>query len=143
MPRLSGVEARDRLACCRVIRLATADAWGRPHLVPVVFALDGDTLVMAVDHKPKRSLRLKRLANIAVNPEVCLLADGYDEEWDRLWWARADGRAVELPPASWSAGSARDVALLVDKYRPHYEGRPPAGPVIEVGISRWSGWCAS
>lgn len=143
MPTLTSARARDLLAASRVLRLATADAAGRPHLVPVVFALSGDTLVLAVDHKPKRTTRLKRLANIAVNPAVCLLADGYDEDWDRLWWARADGRARELPPASESAVSAGHVALLVAKYPRQYANRPPAGPVVEVAVSGWSGWTAA
>ena len=143
MPTLTSAQARDRLAASRVLRLATADAEGRPHLVPVVFALSGDTLVLAVDHKPKRTTRLKRLANIGVNPAVCLLADGYDEDWDRLWWARADGQARELPPAAESPVSAEHVALLVAKYPRQYGDRPPAGPVIEVAITGWSGWTGS
>ena len=143
MPTLSSEQARQRLEECRVLRLATADPEGRPHLVPVVFALDGDTLVMAVDHKPKRSSRLKRLANMAANPEVSLLADAYHEDWERLWWARADGRARELPPAERSAASARDVALLVRKYPDQYGSQPPQGPVVEVDVHRWTGWSAS
>ncbi|MEC4021047.1 TIGR03668 family PPOX class F420-dependent oxidoreductase [Streptomyces sp. H27-D2] len=143
MPDLTSAQARERFAGSRVARLATADAAGRPHLVPVVFALDGETLVLAVDHKAKRTLRLKRLANIAVNPAVCLLADAYEEDWDQLWWARADGRARELPPAHDSATSARRVALLSEKYHRQYEGRPPSGPVVEVAVSRWSGWRAT
>ncbi|RCV50470.1 TIGR03668 family PPOX class F420-dependent oxidoreductase, partial [Marinitenerispora sediminis] len=95
--RWNAAQARARFAAERVARLATADAAGRPHLVPVVFATgadgDGDTVVIAVDRKPKRTRELKRLANIAENPRVCLLADAYDDDWDRLWWCRADGEA--------------------------------------------------
>lgn len=143
MPTLTAAEARERISRSRVARLATADAEGRPHLVPVVFAVAGtaDTIVMAIDHKPKRSMQLKRLANIAANPAVCLLTDAYDENWDRLWWARADGQARVLPSADESDESTVYVAFLVDKYR-QYAGRPPKGPVIEVAISRWSGWRA-
>lgn len=143
MPTLSSEQARQRLAECRVLRLATADAGGRPHVVPVVFALEGETLVMAVDHKPKRSSRLKRLANMAANPEVSLLADAYHEDWERLWWARADGRARELPPAAHSAEAARHVALLARKYPRQYGSQPPRGPVVEVAVRRWSGWSAT
>ncbi|MFF3754726.1 TIGR03668 family PPOX class F420-dependent oxidoreductase [Streptomyces sp. NPDC002018] len=136
--------ARERFVRSRIARLATTDASGRPHLVPVVFALTGDTLAFAVDHKPKRSLRLKRLANIRAHPEVCLLVDGYDEDWDRLWWARADGTAAVLPPAAdGSAASARYVRLLTEKYRRQYADRPPEGPVVEIAVTRWSGWHAT
>ncbi|MER6047929.1 TIGR03668 family PPOX class F420-dependent oxidoreductase [Streptomyces sp. BHT-5-2] len=135
--------ARQRFAEARVARLATVDAEGRPHLVPVVFAVTGDTLAFAVDHKPKRVTELKRLANIRRHPGVCLLVDEYGEDWDRLWWARADGTATVLPPADRSAASARHVQLLVEKYRPQYADRSPSGPVVEVDVERWSGWSAA
>lgn len=142
MPAMTTGEARERFARARVAHLATIDDADRPHLVPVVFALTGDTVVFAVDHKPKRSSQLKRLANIRAHPEVCLLVDDYDEDWDLLWWARADGTATVLPPAETSAASARYVRLLSEKYGQQYADRPPAGPVVEIVVSRWSGWRA-
>ncbi|NDZ77871.1 TIGR03668 family PPOX class F420-dependent oxidoreductase [Streptomyces sp. SID10853] len=142
MPRMTAAEAHERFAASRVARLATTDAAGRPHLVPVVFAVTGDTLVMAVDHKPKRSARLQRLANIRASPGVCLLADCYREDWEQLWWARADGQARVLPPAGRSSDAARRTALLVAKYPQQYADRPPAGEVVEVQVTRWTGWRA-
>jgi PPOX class probable F420-dependent enzyme len=142
MPEMTSVQARERFARARVARLATVDASDRPHLVPVVFALAEDTMATAVDHKPKRSARLKRLDNIRAHPTVCLLVDGYDENWDLLWWARADGMARVLPPADESAASARYVRLLTEKYAAQYAERPPGGPVVEVAVGRWSGWRA-
>lgn len=168
MPGLAPAEARARFAASRIARLATVDAAGRPHLVPVVFVVDGDRVAMAVDHKPKRSPRLKRLANIRANPAVCLLADAYDEDWDRLWWARADGSARVLPPASEtvaepdagtvagaaadsaapepasdSAVSARWTELLAAKYPRQYAGRHPGGEVVEIAVTAWTGWRAT
>ncbi|MFH8629355.1 TIGR03668 family PPOX class F420-dependent oxidoreductase [Streptomyces lydicus] len=143
MPRMTSGQARERFAQARIARLATVDVDGRPHLVPVVFALTGDTVVFAVDHKPKLSDRLKRLANIRAHPEVCVLVDGYDEDWNRLWWARADGTAVVLPPPDGSPAAARHVRLLVDKYRQQYAACPPEGPVVEIRVGRWSGWHAT
>lgn len=143
MPRMTSDQARERFAQSRIARLATVDAGGRPHLAPVVFALTADTIAFAVDHKPKRSVRLQRLANIRAHPEVCLLVDGYDEDWDRLWWARADGAAVVLPPAEDSSASTRYVRMLTQKYRQQYAARPPEGPVVEIAVARWSGWHAS
>jgi PPOX class probable F420-dependent enzyme len=146
VPRIEEDEARRRFSDARVARLATVDPEGRPHLVPVVFAVrGGDGIVMAVDRKPKSSQRLKRLHNIAVQPAVCLLADTYDEDWERLWWVRADGGARTLPPEA----PARDdrgeyeaaLALLALKY-PQYRGSPPDGPVVVVTVRRWSGWHA-
>src|SRR5690348_17443708 len=91
-------EMRERFAGARVAHLATADSEGRPHVVPVVFALDGDTILFAVDAKPKQTRDLKRLRNIEVNPSVAVLVDHYEEDWEALWWVRADGSARVLDP---------------------------------------------
>ncbi len=132
-------EARRRFAAARVARLATADAEGVPHVVPVVFALDGDTVLIAVDHKPKRTTALKRLANVRANPRVALLADHYDDDWDALWWVRADGVGTVWEPGA--TQSLRAVDLLGERY-PQHRAAPPEGPVLEVAVTRWSGWSA-
>src|SRR5690242_8388653 len=117
MPALDAAEARRRFTAARVARLATVDAAGRPHQVPIVFArhtADGtDRIVTAVDHKPKTTSRLKRLDNIAGHPSVSLLVDVYDEDWDHLWWARADGEAHILPPAPPDPDAQRAYATAV------------------------------
>ena len=79
-----------------VVRLGTADGQGRPHLVVVTFAVDGDRIYTAVDQKPKSSTDLKRLRNVSENPMVTMLADQYTDDWDKRWWVRADGRAAIL-----------------------------------------------
>ena len=124
--------ARARFAGSRVARLATVGTGG-PHLVPVAFAVAGSTILTAVDHKPKTTTRLRRLANIEANPRVSLLVDEYDDDWSRLWWARADGSARVVE--SW------DLAPLVAKYE-QYADRVPAGPVVVIEVDRWSGWSA-
>ena len=129
---------RTRLAEARVGHLATADAAGRPHVVPLTFALEKDTAFFAVDAKPKRSSDLKRLRNIAANPAVSLLVDHYDEDWRQLWWVRADGTAqvVEGPEAE------RGLDALAEKYE-QYRRERPAGPVVAISIERVSGWSAT
>jgi PPOX class probable F420-dependent enzyme len=136
---LSSQEALDRFRAARVVRLATVDPSGSPHLVPITFAVldDGAGVVFAVDHKPKTTTQLRRLANLTANPEVCLLADGWSEDWARLWWARGDGAARVLPTSDVQA--AAGVAALVERY-PQYRDRPPAGPVVRIAVRRWSGW---
>ncbi|GAB3572291.1 TIGR03668 family PPOX class F420-dependent oxidoreductase [Amycolatopsis endophytica] len=129
--RLDGEEARSRFAAARVARLATVSADGQPHLVPVTFAVSGDGIVFAIDHKPKSTHALRRLANIAANPAVSFLADIYDEDWTRLWWVRADGVASIEEPGP--------VDALVAKYA-QYAERPPEGPVVRTRVTRWSGW---
>jgi PPOX class probable F420-dependent enzyme len=130
-------ELRERFAGAPVLRLGTADAEGKPHLVPATFAVVGDVVAIAVDHKPKRHTNLKRLRNIEENPAVTLLVDHFDEDWDDLWWVRADGdaRVIENELAY------ELVDALVDKYEQYREHRP-AGPVIKIQVNRWSGWVA-
>jgi PPOX class probable F420-dependent enzyme len=131
-------EARERFAVARVASLATADASGRPHLVPIAFAVAGERIYSAVDAKPKRTTALRRLANVRENPQVAVLVDHWDDDdWDRLWWARADGRGRVLDAGDAEAVGA--VALLRERY-PLIE---PTGDVLAVDVERWSGWEAA
>jgi PPOX class probable F420-dependent enzyme len=127
---------RSRLAEARVGRLATVTAEGRPHLVPCCFAVRGDTIYSAVDHKPKSTRRLQRLENLGANPNAALLVDHYADDWSTLWWVRADGtgRILDDGPDVTDA-----VALLVAKYS-QYRDNPPAGPVIAINVSVWRSW---
>jgi PPOX class probable F420-dependent enzyme len=119
----------------RVARLATVDPHGRPHVVPIVFALDGDRLYTAVDEKPKRTRRLQRLRNIEANPAVEVLLDAYDDDWSRLAWLRLRGRARIVEH------DARALELLTAKY-PQYRAQPPRGPFVVVEISERIDWRA-
>jgi PPOX class probable F420-dependent enzyme len=134
---LSASEARHRFAAARVARLATADGSGRPHVVPVVFAVSGDVIYSVVDAKPKRTTALRRLRNVAENPRVALLVDHYEEEWGALWWVRAEGVARVLDPLS-DAEAAAAVQLL----RERYPQQRAVGSVLAVDVERWSGWVA-
>jgi PPOX class probable F420-dependent enzyme len=132
-------EARARFAASRVARLATVRPDGSPHLVPVVFALDGATIAFAVDDKPKRTRELQRLANIRADPRVSILVDHYDEDWAAVWWVRVDGRARVV-----DAGPALDhaVALLAEKYL-QYVAEPPPGPAVLIDVKTWRWWSYS
>jgi PPOX class probable F420-dependent enzyme len=133
MMELSEDEARARLAAARVARLATVGAGEQPHLVPITFAADRNRIYTAVDHKPKTTNNLRRLRNIQENPLVALLADHYAEDWDELWWVRADGAAHIM------THDERALDLLVRKYQ-QYQRQPPEGPVIVIEVERWTGW---
>lgn len=137
--KLTETEARNRLAAARVARLASTGADSQPHLVPVTFAVDGDRVYIAIDHKPKTTTSLRRLRNIRENPRVTLLADHYEDDWDRLWWVRVDGHARILP-----AGEDRHDPLdaLAAKYA-QYRRIRPEGPVIVIEADHWTGWTAS
>jgi PPOX class probable F420-dependent enzyme len=129
-------EARARVAAARVGRLATVRPDGGPHVVPVCFAVQGDSIVTAVDAKPKSTRRLARLTNVRSEPRVCLLVDRYDDDWSVIWWVRVDGtaRVVDGGPELEHA-----VALLADKYE-QYRQTPPSGPAIVIAAERWTGW---
>ena len=126
----------SRLTAARVARLATTDPDGRPHLVPIVFALDGDTLYSAVDRKPKRSSKLQRIENARARPDVTILVDHYEEDWNRLWWIRLRGRARVLDDGG---ERERALALLQEKY-PQYRAEPPEGPVLAVDVTETREW---
>jgi PPOX class probable F420-dependent enzyme len=127
---------RRRIEESRDAYLATADRDGRPHAVPIGFALDGDTIYFAVDAKPKQTVRLKRLSNIAANPHVAILFDHYEEDWSRLWWVRVDGTARVVEDED---EARRAVDLLVSRYSQYGQARP-GGPVVAISIERMSGW---
>jgi PPOX class probable F420-dependent enzyme len=128
-----------RLRDARVGRLATVRPDGRPHVVPFVFALIEEPALRvywAVDTKPKRSARLRRIENIAHNASVEFVVDGYAEDWGGLWWVRVAGAARILEP-----GPEEDAArgALRAKY-PQHDAAPPPGPVVAIDVATVTGW---
>ena len=97
----------------RVGRLATSDAAGRPLVVPVCFAFDGEAIYSAVDDKPKRTRQLRRLRNVAENPRASLVVDEWSEDWSRLRWVIVEGVADVVTQG---LDFERAVGLLVAKY---------------------------
>ncbi|TMC92731.1 MAG: TIGR03668 family PPOX class F420-dependent oxidoreductase [Chloroflexi bacterium] len=134
---MDAATARRRLGDALVARLATVGI--KPHIVPICFALDGDTMYLAVDRKPKRTTELQRLRNIATNPSVAVLVDHYEDDWTRLWWVRVDGTARILDAGD---ESVRALTLLAARY-PQYQDQRPHGPVVAIRIDRLTGWSAS
>lgn len=135
--RLAEATARQRFGTCRVARLATVDATGRPHIVVTTFALSGTKIYLVVDEKPKTTRHLKRIRNIRANPAVSLLADHYDDDdWTKLWWVRADGHGVIVENPEVAAGA---IDLLAERY-PQYRASRPLGPVVAITVHTWTGW---
>jgi len=139
MPRLDRARCEQLVASARVGRLATVDRHGRPHLVPLCFAVLADTIYSAVDHKPKQSTSLRRLRNIADTGRACVLIDEYAEDWTVLWWVRVDGPARVVTA---EGEAVRAVGALQQKY-PQYQQVPPHGSLIALDIERLTGWTAS
>lgn len=132
-------EALAFLETARVGHLGTVRPDGGPHVVPVTFALVGESIVTMVDHKPKTTTRLQRLTNVAANPTATLLVDEWFEDWDRLKWVRVDGAATtHFDDGAWSESRA----ALAAKYT-QYTDRPPEGTAIVISIDRVTGWSSS
>lgn len=127
---------RRRVTQAPVARLATVRPDGTPHVVPVTFALEGATIVTAVDHKPKTTTKLQRLRNVEAQPAVSLVVDHYDEDWTKLWWARADGRARIVTEGPEHDRATKWLAGKYDQYR----GNLPTGPVIWIAVAKWASW---
>src|SRR5256885_1875536 len=90
--RMTTPEARRRFLASRGARMGTGAVPGIPHIVPVTFAAVDDTVVFAVDHKPKSTMDLRRVRNIRATGQVSMIVDHYDDaDWTQLWWVRADG----------------------------------------------------
>jgi PPOX class probable F420-dependent enzyme len=135
MPSLPPAIAEQRLAAARVGRLATVTATGRPHVVPVCFALEAGRIVTAVDAKPKATRELARLENVRATARASLLVDHYEDDWSELWWVRVDGVAEVID-------SQAAIDALAAKYE-QYRADRPAGPVIAITPERWRSWVPS
>ena len=121
----------------RVAHLATADAAGRPHVVPVCFAYLDGRIYVAIDEKPKRSLRLKRLRNIEENPQVSLVFDRYVEDWSRLAWVMVHGTAAVVLNGP---EHERAAAVLRGRYLQYQSMALEGRPVISIAVDRTSSW---
>ena len=127
------------LTAQRVGRLASADAQGRPHVVPVCFAIQDTNLYVTIDEKPKQvSARpLKRLRNVMANPAVAFVADRYDEDWRKLGWVMLRGNAEIL-----AEGHEHDhaQALLRERYPQYRAMQLSELPVIALRIGMATSW---
>ncbi len=142
MPPLTESQARF-LSEARVARLATADAEGRPHVIPVCFAFDGNCIYVALDRKPKSTelTLLRRVRNILANPQASLVVDHYEEDWQSLRWVLVACRAALLEGDEEEAAQA--VALLREKYPQYREMELDGNPVIRLTPQRFTAWSYS
>lgn len=129
-----------------VARLATVRSAGAPGLVPIVFAYLDGVFWSPVDGKPKAGTQLARLRDVDADPRATLLLDGWDRDWQRLWWIRVQVRA-EVVSAGREAGGAPDefsaaAGALRAKYPQYREtelfvGAPTLLRFVPDRISSW------
>lgn len=136
---MDSTEVRDRLASKPTGHLATVTPEHHPHVVVVTYAVVDNTIVTAIDHKPKSTRKLKRLSNLENDPRASFLVDHYDDDWERLWWIRVDG-----PASIHHDGTTAEQAIdaLQDRYV-QYRHRPPEGPVIALSIEAINWWAST
>ena len=123
----------------RVGRLATVTASGKAHVVPVCFALIGEVVYSAVDHKPKRSTDLRRIGNIVATGSTSLLVDHFEEDWSALWWVRLDGTGRLVAD---EVERVLAIGALTEKYE-QYRQRRPDQAIIAIDVQHWMSWSAS
>jgi PPOX class probable F420-dependent enzyme len=141
-PKTISNAIRTKLREARVARLATLDADHRPHLVPVCFVQLGSAFYTAVDRKPKRVApeNLARLRNVRAAPQVALLIDHYDDDWERLWYVMVRGKAKLLAKSA-RAERARVVRELRAKYPQYAAGMlPDEAPILRIAAERITSW---
>src|SRR5947209_3047783 len=124
----------------RVARLATSDADGHPHVVPVCFAFDGSRFSIALDEKPKRveQHRLRRVRNIEARHEAMLLFDRYHDDWSRLAYVQVYGHADLLMPDA--PGHADALLLLRERYVQYRSMKLEEYPVIVITPEHVVAW---
>ena len=132
-------EQAELLSDAPVGHLATADANGVPHVIPVCFAVMDGAIYSVLDQKPKRSslTRLRRVRNILVNSQVSLVVDHYEEDWERLWYILVFGHA-ELLKERGNRPAA--IQVLRDKYAQYRTMNIDPNPVIRITPSQVVSW---
>lgn len=136
---------RDFIGEHRVARLATADREGRPSVIPICYAFDGERLYTPLDEKPKgvEVERLKRVRNIRINPRVSLVIDDYAEDWSRLAFVQITGDGSMIDPASDPEEHTRAVRLLREKYPQYQTMQIDVRPIIKITPLRIKHWEAA
>jgi PPOX class probable F420-dependent enzyme len=134
--RLDRFTCSSRLAEAEFGVLGTVDAERGVHLVPVVFAVVGDRLAIPIDAvKAKSTTRLRRTVNLDGDSRASLLVDHRSDDWQQLWWVRADLRASPPGDEPWRE-------MLAERYPP-YHSPEAIIDVMTFDIVAVAGWTAS
>jgi PPOX class probable F420-dependent enzyme len=107
-------EERHFMGIQRVARIATVDPNGTPHVVPVCFALEENTLYVASDYGSRK------IRNLRANEKISVIVDEYEEDWKKLKGVYLTGVAEIVEPGP-EFSKAR--SLLKEKY-PQYTSLP-------------------
>ena len=128
------------LRSARIAHLATASKRSQPHVIPICYAFDGKHFYSPIDEKPKRTTKLKRLTNIASNPNVALVIDHYEEDWRKLAYVLIFGTAR----LHYSGKIYRQAVALLQRKYPQYRRMAIAErPMIVITAKKTVSWSGS
>ena len=125
----------------KIARMATVDKLGKPLVLPICYAFDGNNIYTPIDKKPKSVTinKLKRIRNILENQNISIVIDNYDDNWSKLGYVIIHGKAELI-----HSGSEYDESLriLSEKY-PQYREMKLSQlnlPVIRIVPNRIISW---
>jgi len=132
-----------------VAHLATLNADGSPHQIPIVFTWHDGCFWSPIDGKPKQKGQPTRIQNAIANPVASLLVDKYDADWEQLWWIRAD---LEITVVHLHEADAETLEMarhakskLEEKYH-QYEYTPvlrEPSTILSMRPTALTSWCAA
>jgi PPOX class probable F420-dependent enzyme len=134
--------ASSLIRSARIAHLATADSRSQPHVIPICFVYDGKNFYSPIDEKPKRAApqKLKRLRNIAANPQVAIVIDHYDEDWNKLAYVLVVGQARVTVHG---VNHRNAVKLLRKKYLQYRTMAIDRRPLIVIRPKSVTSWAAT
>ncbi len=121
--------------------MATVGKLGKPLVVPICFAFDGNFIYSPIDKKPKSvsAGKLKRIRNIINNPNISLVIDEYLENWSMLYYLIIQGTAEIIDEGEEYENSLSMLSKKYDQYREM--GLESLGaPVIKITPDKIISW---
>lgn len=119
--RIPDDEARSMLEACRHLQVASLGPDGRPHLVPMWYALDDDGLIAFTTYAKSQKIK-----NLQRDPRITVMVEA-GEAYNELRGVMIDGEAEVITDDP--EHTARIMALIGAKHggrpRPDFSQSPP------------------
>ena len=140
VPSRLAPRASRLIRSARVAHLATADAQGQPHVIPICFVYDGKNFYSPIDEKPKRAApqKLRRLRNITANPKVAIVIDHYNEDWNRLTYVLVFGKAKITVRGANHRNAVNRLRKKYPQYRSMAIDRRPLIVIRPKSVTSWA-----
>ena len=111
-------------------------------MVPICYALVGDSVYSALDEKPKSAddRDLRRIRNLLQNPRLALVVDVWDEDWTRLGFVLLRGLGELVQPGD--AEHAQAIGALRARYPQYASMKLEERAVIALRVELVTTWGA-